>query len=83
MSGAFWWIWIVFLVVFLVSPISYGWAYRGWGPPYPSYFQRRRGERFAGTGGLAFDHNAWGWAGDFVWAALLLWVLFAFFVPWR
>ena len=83
MGNAYWWIWFLFMMVFLVSPITYGWGYRGWGPPYPSYYQRRRGERAAGAGGAAFDHYAWGWGGDFIWAALLLWVLWAVFVPWR
>lgn len=39
------WIWLLFLVVFLLLPVGYGWGYRGWGPPYPSYYRRRRTRR--------------------------------------
>jgi hypothetical protein len=42
MIGMWWWIWIGFMFLFFVSPVSYGWGYRGWGPPYPSYVQERR-----------------------------------------
>lgn len=35
----FWW-WLLFVFLFLLIPLSYGWGYRGWGPP--SY---RRGPR--------------------------------------
>ncbi len=82
MIGIWWWIWIGFMFVFLVSPVSYGWGYRGWGPPYPSYYQRRRGERFAGTAGAAFDHQAWGRGGDFIWGTLLFGALMAMVLFW-
>lgn len=68
--GSWWLIWMVFMFVFLVSPVSYGWGYRGWGPPYPRYIQRRRGLRASLVSGAApFDHHAWGRGGDFVWLA--------------
>jgi hypothetical protein len=41
MYGSWWLLWWVFLLVFLLPPVGYGWGYRRWGPPYPSYFQRR------------------------------------------
>lgn len=46
--GTWWWIWIAFMFLFLVPPIGYGWGYRGWGAPYPSYVQRRRGQAAIG-----------------------------------
>jgi hypothetical protein len=79
-----WWsLWIVFLVVFLLSPVSYGWAYRGWGPPYPRYIQRRRGARAAADSGSApFDHHAWGWGGDFIWMVLFIWIFWFIAANW-
>lgn len=81
-----WWIvWFVFMALFLVTPMGYGWGYRGWGPPYPRYIQRRRGERAVRTGGPAtFNHHSWGWRGDLVWMVLLIgafWATMAF--CWR
>jgi hypothetical protein len=32
MIGSWWFLWTVFLFLFLVPPIGYGWGYRGWGP---------------------------------------------------
>jgi hypothetical protein len=81
-----WWlIWMVFMFFFLVSPVGYGWGYRGWGPPYPRYVQRRRGSQAAAAGGdQAFNHHAWGWGGDFVWLMLLVAVLWGASVfSWR
>jgi len=53
----------MFLV--LMPSLGYGWGYRGWGPPYPRYVQRRRAQRAAvGGGSASFDHQAWGWGGD-------------------
>ena len=38
-----WWLlWMGVMFFFLLSD-GYGWGYRGWGPPYPRYIQRRRG----------------------------------------
>ena len=69
-----WWIlWMAFMFVFLVSPVGYGWSYRGWGPPYPRYIQRRRALRASFTDSAAASrHHAWGWGGDFVWVVLLI-----------
>ena len=79
-----WWSWwMIFMVLFLVAPIGYGWGYRGWGAPYPRYFQRRRGERAAANVGSApFDHHAWAWGGDLVWVALLIGLLWACSALW-
>lgn len=35
----FWW-WLTFVVLLLLIPLAYGWGYRGWGAPYPSYYTR-------------------------------------------
>jgi len=79
-----WWtLWIVFLFVFLLSPIGYGWGYRGWGPPYPRYIQRRRGARAVKDGDAdPFDHHAWGWGGDFIWMVLFIWIFWFFVAAW-
>ncbi|MGY2130446.1 hypothetical protein [Blastococcus sp. SYSU DS0617] len=37
----FWW-WLLFVLLLLLLPLGYGWGYRGWGPPYPSYYGSRR-----------------------------------------
>ena len=69
--GAWWILWAVYAFLFMV-PVGYGWGYRGWGPPYPSYLQRRHEQQAAAVGGTsAFNHRAWGVGGDFVWLMLL------------
>lgn len=80
MMSSWWLLWLVFIVIFLVPPIGYGWGYRRWGPPYPRYIQRRRRLQ-AGATGASSRHESWGWGGDFVWMVLfigVLWVLAAF-----
>jgi hypothetical protein len=85
MMGSWWFLWMIVMFMFLVPPIGYGWGYRGWGPPYPSYVQRRRGQRAAAAGGSAtFNHESWGWGGDLMWLVAVIgifWVLSAFW--WR
>lgn len=78
-----WWFWMV-LGLLLVLPLGYGWGYRGWGAPYPSYFQRRR-MQLATSGGAPsrVDHLAWGWGGDVVWLVILMDVLFVTALLWR
>jgi hypothetical protein len=66
---SWWWLWALFMV-FLLIPTGYGWGYRGWGPPYPSYYRQRRG--FAATHPSA----AWGWFAD------VLWICFAVELVW-
>jgi len=75
------WVFLSFFVLFLVTPIGYGWGYRRWGPPYPRYVQRRRSER-AGATSSPFNHQAWGWGGDVVWLALVLCVVWVVAAPW-
>jgi len=72
-----WWLWwMAFMFLILAPPIGYGWGYRGWGPPYPRYIQRRRHLRAAGNGGShAVSYQSWGWAGDFVWVAAIAGIL--------
>jgi hypothetical protein len=82
MMSTWWWLWIAFMFFFLVPPIGYGWGYRGWGAPYPSYIQRRRGRASAVGGSAQFDHQAWGRGGDFVWMILLVGMLWACAAIW-
>lgn len=83
MLGSWWLLWLVVMFLFLVPPVGYGWGYRGWGPPYPRYWQRRRGQRAVATGEtLDFDHHAWGWGGDFVWMMLLIGMFWACYGIW-
>jgi len=73
MFTSWWLLWWVFMLVFLLPPIGYGWGYRGWGPPYPSYFQRRRAEQGGQSlGGASFDHYSWSWGGDLLWVGFLI-----------
>ncbi len=81
---------MLFMFMFLLTPIGYGWGYRGWGPPYPRYVQRRRAAEALTRGESETPHHRWGWGGNFVWAAffiVLLWVLTALWSPawwgWR
>jgi hypothetical protein len=78
-----WWFWAAMMLVFLL-PVGYGWGYRGWGVPYPSYVQRRRMESApkAGTSG-AIDHTAWGLGGDVIWGIMLVDAIFFSVLLWR
>ena len=83
MMNASWMLWMVFILLFLVSPIGYGWGYRKWRPPYPRYIQRRRGIRAATAGESSIlIHQAWGWGGDFVWAMVFVGLLWAVVTLW-
>jgi hypothetical protein len=85
MFGSWWFWWVAFMFIFLMPPLGYGWGYRGWGPPYPRYIQRRRMQRATSSGGPGpINHQAWGWGGDFVWVMLLIgmfWAISSFW--WR
>jgi hypothetical protein len=76
--------WWLFLVVFLLPPIGYGWGYRGWGPPYPSYLQRRRAEQAGRSTGSpsSFNHYSWSWGGDLVWVGFMIALFWAMSVVW-
>jgi len=83
MIGSWWFFWALFMFVLLVPPIGYGWGYRGWGPPYPRYIQRRRGQRAVAAGDIAqFDHHAWGRGGDILWLVLLVGFFWACTAMW-
>jgi len=78
MLGAWWVWWMVMMFVFILPPVGYGWGYRGWGVPYPRYYQRRRAQLALANGGTTdFDHHAWGWGGDLLWMLALMWVFWA------
>ncbi len=87
MTNSWWMLWMAFMFIFLLSPVGYGWGYRRWGPPYPRYLQRRRGERAVAAGGTAAFHHSWGMAGDVVWIVFfvsVLWAVTALWLPvWR
>jgi hypothetical protein len=80
--GSFGYWWLVVLFFMLVAPIGYGWGYRGWGPPYPSYFQRRSDLRTSSNGDQRIDHYAWGWGGDLFWLVSLFWIAWAVTAFW-
>jgi len=86
MWNSWWLIWMLLMLFFLLPPIGYGWGYRGWGMPYPRYIQRRRSERqVVADGTVAIDHQAWGWAGDYVWVMFfigMIWMVTALYW-WR
>jgi hypothetical protein len=78
MMTSWWWLWVAVMFLVLVPPIGYGWGYRGWGPPYPSYVQHRRGKQAVAAGRQAsFDHYSWGWGGDFLWMVLVFGLMWA------
>jgi hypothetical protein len=86
--SSWWFLWMMVMFFLLATPVGYGWGYRGWGPPYPSYFQRRRDLQAATRGGNgAFNHYSWGWGGDVLWMVLfvgVLWLVTALWWPmWR
>jgi len=77
MTSTWWWVWMAVMFLLVVPPMGYGWGYRGWGPPYPSYVQRRRAEQAGLTGQAgSFDHYSWSWGGD------ALWLVFVFGAVW-
>jgi hypothetical protein len=84
MTSSWWFLWLIVMFLFLVPPLGYGLGYRGWGLPYPTYIQRRRGQRAVDMGAPApFNHRAWGWAGDFVWTVLLIGIVCAVTLFWH
>lgn len=44
----YWWAWFAIVVFLVLLPLSYGWGYRGWGPPYPRSYTSRWGARPVG-----------------------------------
>jgi hypothetical protein len=84
MIGSWWIWWMVFMFFVFVTPVSYGWGYRGWGPPYPRHIQRRRAALASHSGSTAVTHQAWGWGGDFVWVMAVVGILwFSMSFWWR
>jgi hypothetical protein len=75
-------LWLGFMVIVIVAPMTYGWGYRGWGPPYPRYIQRRHARQASPFGAFPFDHQAWGFRGDLMWFALFIGALWAVSVVW-
>ena len=84
LMGPWMWLWMACMLLFFITPVGYGF-YRGWGPPYPRYLQRRRAERAVAAGGAGtFNHVSWGFGGDLMWMVLLvgsLWLFLGFL--WR
>lgn len=76
-------LWLLFFFVLFTLPLGYGWGYRGWGaPPGP----RWRGDRrvVMDEEGRPVDvEPTWGWLGDFLWAILIVsivWLIVGLFV---
>ena len=83
MIVTWWWLWLAFVFIFVLSPVTYGWGYRNWGPPYPRYVQRRRHQRATDERlSSQVDHLAWGWAGDFIWMVLFIWIFWFLVATW-
>jgi len=83
MISTWWVLWMVFMFVFLVTPISYGWGYRGWGAPYPRYIQRRRTKRATANGEVMTSNQlAWGLLGDLVWMVVIIAFVWAALAVW-
>ena len=81
MMHSWWLLWMLVMLLFLVPSVGYGWGYRRWGAPYPRYIQRRRQQAALTGSPTTFNHESWGWGGDFVWTVLLfggLWAAYAF-----
>lgn len=87
------WLWSMFVLFLLVLPLGYGWGYRGWGPPYPSYYRRRRSMAAAGAPAdravdpavdpAVHEASAWGALDDVLWVIAviaLLWLLIGLLV---
>jgi hypothetical protein len=86
MLSSWWLFWMVLMFFLLVPPLGYGWGYRGWGPPYPRYLQRRRSQQMSAGGAAGpFKHESWGRGGDILWMTAfigLFWLVTAIFW-WR
>ena len=67
-----WWIFVLFLILL---PMTYGWGYRRWGPPYPSFYRRRR---VADPAPGAAVESGWGLMAVFVWLALMIGMVWLF-----
>lgn len=94
MVWTWFWLWLVFVIVLLVIPLTYGWALRGWGPPYPSYYRRRgaAGREAAGDPDLGpavepvpdreteEELAGWGILADFLWVFLIVAVIWLLFL---
>lgn len=81
--SSFWILGLAVVFMVLAPSVSYGWAYRGWGPPYPRFVQQRRRAYAEARGPNGpVNHQAWGRAGDFVWVGLFIGVLWAFSGIW-
>ncbi len=67
------WLWLAVLFAILLPWVGYGWGYRRWGPPYPSYVQRRQWQGASADGVAARGrYDGWGWHGDAVWGVFLV-----------
>ena len=82
MHSTWWILWFVLMLV-LLMPVGYGWGYRGWGPPVPTYVQRRRMQQAASSSGsTSFNHTAWGWRGDLAWVFFAVAMFWLFWLVW-
>ena len=65
-----WWLWwwMVFVILLLAFPVGYGWGYRRWGLPYPSWTVAAREQR-------ARSAATWGFIADLVWVVFVIAVI--------
>lgn len=79
------WLWMFFVIVFVLIPLSYGWGYRRWGPPYlrrtrsgsvvsvdPELSEPERLDALERTDDMDADVVGWTWMMLAVWWLLLV-----------
>jgi hypothetical protein len=71
--GPGWWIWwVIFVIIFFLLPLGYGWGYRGWGPWYRTRRPRRM-DLPPGTEPTPIDTDAgWGCLGVILWIIVII-----------
>ena len=77
--GSGWWVWwVLFVIIFFLLPLGYGWGYRGWGPWYR---RRRRNPGSAAT--TPGDETGWGCGGILLWIVLIIAIFWLVTSSWR
>ncbi|MGY2079905.1 hypothetical protein [Modestobacter sp. SYSU DS0657] len=73
------WLWFLFVVLLFLIPLAYGWGYRGWGAPYPSYYRARRHGATSADAAVdpaedptLVEERSWGLLADVLWVVLVV-----------